>query len=76
MNTLASRWSAEIPMVAYGPGDSSLDHTSAECLDAQEFLDSVAVVTQAVRLWLDSVTDLTKPTIESDNVITNSGGSD
>jgi len=35
MNILAENW--DVPIVAYGPGDSSLDHTPDEHLDLEEF---------------------------------------
>lgn len=46
MNTLAARWSC--PTVAYGPGDSALDHTPRERLSIEEYLRSVRVVRGAV----------------------------
>jgi [amino group carrier protein]-lysine/ornithine hydrolase len=42
MNVVATRWRA--PMVAYGPGDSKLDHTALEHLDLDEYLRSIAVL--------------------------------
>jgi LysW-gamma-L-lysine carboxypeptidase len=48
MNTLATTW-RNVPMVAYGPGDSSLDHTDHESLPAGEYLQSRRVLDQAVR---------------------------
>lgn len=50
MNTLATTWRS-IPMVAYGPGDSSLDHTPHEHLHAAEFRAARAVLMSAVREW-------------------------
>lgn len=38
-----------IPAVAYGPGDSSLDHSPNENIDVQEFLESISVYEEAVR---------------------------
>ncbi|MFQ5884131.1 MAG: [LysW]-lysine hydrolase, partial [Thermoplasmata archaeon] len=35
MNILGNRWQA--PVVAYGPGDSKLDHTPNECLPLDEY---------------------------------------
>lgn len=46
MNTLAVAWTC--PIVAYGPGDSSLDHTPHERLGLHEYLRSVRVVRGAV----------------------------
>ncbi|GAA3660045.1 M20/M25/M40 family metallo-hydrolase [Streptomyces chitinivorans] len=50
MNTLATTWH-DVPMVAYGPGDASLDHTPAEHLDAAEFRQAQRLLTAAVREW-------------------------
>lgn len=46
MNTLALAW--RCPIVAYGPGDSGLDHTPQERLSLDEYLRSVRVVRGAV----------------------------
>jgi LysW-gamma-L-lysine carboxypeptidase len=43
MNLYATAW--DCPMVTYGPGDSSLDHTPTERLSLDEFDRSIAVVT-------------------------------
>ena len=51
MNTLATAW-RNVPMVAYGPGDSSLDHTSDECMPAQEYRTARTVLRGAIRRWL------------------------
>ncbi|MEO3812571.1 M20/M25/M40 family metallo-hydrolase [Sphaerisporangium sp. B11E5] len=51
MNTLATTWH-DVPMVAYGPGDSSLDHTPHERLDAREYRLARTVLDDAVRRWL------------------------
>ncbi|WP_133912229.1 M20/M25/M40 family metallo-hydrolase [Streptomyces sp. NBC_00582] len=50
MNTLATTWRG-VPMVAYGPGDASLDHTPAEHLPAAEFRQARRLLTAAVREW-------------------------
>ncbi|WP_406478562.1 M20/M25/M40 family metallo-hydrolase [Streptomyces sp. NBC_01615] len=50
MNTLATTWHG-LPMVAYGPGDASLDHTPAEHLPAAEFRQAQRLLTAAVREW-------------------------
>ncbi|MEU9607349.1 M20/M25/M40 family metallo-hydrolase [Streptomyces sp. NPDC048057] len=50
MNTLATTWHG-VPMVAYGPGDASLDHTPHEHVDAAEFRRAHRVLTAAVREW-------------------------
>lgn len=38
----------KIPMFAYGPGDSSLDHTEAEHVEISEYLASIEVYAQAL----------------------------
>ena len=42
MNVLGPLWGC--PMVAYGPGDSSLDHTPEEHVDLGEYLRSIRVL--------------------------------
>jgi LysW-gamma-L-lysine carboxypeptidase len=46
MNIVGPAW--ECPIVAYGPGDSSLDHTPNEHIDINEFQRGVAVLTHAL----------------------------
>ncbi len=46
MNTVGPVW--ECPIVAYGPGDSSLDHTPNEHIAAGEFLKGIAVLARAL----------------------------
>ncbi|GGK22105.1 N-acetyl-lysine deacetylase [Deinococcus malanensis] len=46
MNVVAGHW--PVPTLAYGPGDSALDHTPEERLDLQEYDRSVAVLTDAL----------------------------
>ncbi len=48
MNVVAPAWPAT-PVVAYGPGDSSLDHTPREHIDVREFLRSAAVLRGVLR---------------------------
>lgn len=48
MNTVGPVW--ECPIVAYGPGDSSLDHTPKEHIEADEFHRSIAVLTHALEI--------------------------
>jgi len=50
MNTLATTWSG-IEFVAYGPGDSSLDHTPYEAIKATEYELSRVVLGAAVNEW-------------------------
>lgn len=42
MNVLASRWTC--PMVAYGPGDSSLDHTPHEHIVLSEYTTAIDIL--------------------------------
>jgi len=39
----------KVPMVAYGPGDSRLDHTPNEHVSVREYLDSIKVYKAAIR---------------------------
>ncbi|MEV6942371.1 M20/M25/M40 family metallo-hydrolase [Streptomyces sp. NPDC051172] len=50
MNTLATTWS-DVPMVAYGPGDSALDHTDVEHLTAEDYRTARTVLSDAVARW-------------------------
>lgn len=50
MNTLATTWN-NVPMVAYGPGDSSLDHTNDEYLHNKEAESSRTILKEAVAEW-------------------------
>ncbi|MDT0318487.1 M20/M25/M40 family metallo-hydrolase [Streptomyces millisiae] len=50
MNTLATTWRG-VPMVAYGPGDSALDHTDAERISAAEYRTARRVLADAVATW-------------------------
>ena len=43
MNVVGPIWNC--PIVAYGPGDSSLDHTPHEHLDTEEYLKAIDVLT-------------------------------
>ncbi|MBN1401848.1 MAG: M20/M25/M40 family metallo-hydrolase, partial [Anaerolineae bacterium] len=47
MNVLGPRWGC--PIVAYGPGDSSLDHTPDEHLDLEEYLRAIRVLEDVLR---------------------------
>jgi LysW-gamma-L-lysine carboxypeptidase len=47
MNVVAPVW--KCPIVAYGPGDSSLDHTPNEHLDLDEYWKAVHVLEQTLR---------------------------
>jgi len=46
MNILAPVWGC--PTLAYGPGDSKLDHTPDEAIDIPEFAHGVEVLTSAL----------------------------
>ena len=43
---LFQQW--DVPMIAYGPGDSSLDHTPDEHLDLNEYKTAIAVLRQGL----------------------------
>lgn len=46
MNVVAPRWNC--PIVAYGPGDSTLDHTPDEHIHLSEYLRAIDVLTTAL----------------------------
>jgi LysW-gamma-L-lysine carboxypeptidase len=46
MNVVATIW--QCPIAAYGPGDSSLDHTPEERLDIPDYFASIAVLKRVV----------------------------
>ena len=48
MNVVGPAWGC--PIVAYGPGDSSLDHTPNEHIEVEAFRRGVKVLTQALEL--------------------------
>lgn len=50
MNTLATTWRG-VPMVAYGPGDSALDHTDVERIGAAEYRRARTVLADSVATW-------------------------
>jgi LysW-gamma-L-lysine carboxypeptidase len=47
MNVVGPYW-PHTPMVAYGPGDSSLDHTPQEHIDLDEYLKAIEVLTDVL----------------------------
>ena len=47
MNVVGSMWGC--PIVAYGPGDSSLDHTPDEHVGIPEYLKSIEVLTRVLQ---------------------------
>jgi LysW-gamma-L-lysine carboxypeptidase len=48
MNTVGPAWGC--PIVAYGPGDSSLDHTPNEHIDVEEYKRAIDVLTRALEI--------------------------
>jgi LysW-gamma-L-lysine carboxypeptidase len=48
MNVVGPIW--RCPIIAYGPGDSTLDHTPHEHIDLTEFMQSINVLTHALPL--------------------------
>jgi len=48
MNVVGPVWNC--PIVAYGPGDSSLDHTPNEHIEVPEYLRAIEVLRQALNL--------------------------
>lgn len=46
MNVVAPHW--PVPMLAYGPGDSRLDHTPHEHIELDEFLRGISVLSAAL----------------------------
>jgi LysW-gamma-L-lysine carboxypeptidase len=44
MNVVGPYW-PDTPMVAYGPGDSRLDHTPNEHIDLNEYVRAIEVLT-------------------------------
>jgi LysW-gamma-L-lysine carboxypeptidase len=52
MNVVAPIW--RCPIVAYGPGDSALDHTPNEHLSLDEYWRAIGVVEQALRTLAES----------------------
>jgi LysW-gamma-L-lysine carboxypeptidase len=49
MNVVAPVW--KCPIVAYGPGDSALDHTPNEHLELDEYWKAVNVLEQSLRAY-------------------------
>lgn len=48
MNVLAPHW--QCPVVAYGPGDSSLDHTPHEHINLHDYSRAIGVLTHVLQL--------------------------
>ncbi len=53
MNTVAGAWSC--PIAAYGPGDSSLDHTPHERLELDEYRRAIRVLAAALPMLAEDV---------------------
>ncbi|NOZ30068.1 MAG: M20/M25/M40 family metallo-hydrolase, partial [Chloroflexi bacterium] len=47
MNVVGPVWGC--PIVAYGPGDSSLDHTPEEHIELEEYLHAIEVLTDVLQ---------------------------
>ena len=47
MNVVGPAWGC--PIVAYGPGDAALDHTSNEHIEIEEYLRAIDVVEGALQ---------------------------
>jgi LysW-gamma-L-lysine carboxypeptidase len=51
MNIVGPAW--QCPIIAYGPGDSSLDHTPDEHIKIHEFLRAIDILTDALQVLVD-----------------------
>ncbi len=49
MNVVGPAW--QCPILAYGPGDSNLDHTPNEHIHLDEYWQAVQVLELALRSW-------------------------
>jgi acetylornithine deacetylase/succinyl-diaminopimelate desuccinylase-like protein len=56
MNLLAQRYPG-VPLVAFGPGDSSLDHRPDERLLLSEFRDSVEILARVFQVFAAGTAD-------------------
>jgi LysW-gamma-L-lysine carboxypeptidase len=76
MNTVTKKW--RVPIAAYGPGDSSLDHTAEEHIDLEEYLLAIQVLRDALPLLSTELRELAArqapappaPALEEDGVYT------
>ncbi len=59
LNVLGPLWNC--PIAAYGPGDSTLDHTPHECLSMAEFARSIDVLTHAVESLANEMVSTRQP---------------
>ena len=48
MNVVGPHWSC--PIIAYGPGDSSLDHTPNEHIELDAYNTAIATLTEAIQI--------------------------
>jgi LysW-gamma-L-lysine carboxypeptidase len=48
MNILAQYWS--VPILSYGPGDSSLDHTAGERIQLDDYTKAIQIISEAIDL--------------------------
>lgn len=55
MNVVGPAWGC--PIVAYGPGDSSLDHTPEERVEISEYLGAIGVLSEALPALAESIAD-------------------
>jgi len=53
MNVVGPAW--QCPIVAYGPGDSLLDHTPNEHIELEEYERAIRVLTIALQHWAEDV---------------------
>ncbi len=56
MNVVGSKW--DCPMVAYGPGDSNLDHTPNEHISLTEYQQAIHTLTY----FIENLNDIYRPT--------------
>lgn len=63
MNIVGPAWGC--PILAYGPGDSNLDHTPEEHISIQEYLAGVRVLTAALNGFCQEEISTTKHTKDS-----------
>jgi [amino group carrier protein]-lysine/ornithine hydrolase len=56
MNTVTKKW--RVPLAAYGPGDSSLDHTAEEHVDLEEYQRAIHVLRDALPLLITELREL------------------
>lgn len=65
MNIVWPRW--RVPMAAYGPGDSTLDHTPNEHIDLHEYLRAVGVLADALRALSDMLATAAPREVEDED---------